>query len=132
MNMASQQSRLDTEEAERKRKQRELKRKSGERQKQRNLMELQLTAQALELEYKQLISERSVDKEQDERQQCESVAYRLVELQSKYAAVRQEMQELRDQMTGLKQKLEKYERFIAVLDGQLMGFQETQTNPQKE
>ncbi|KAI9919466.1 hypothetical protein PsorP6_017607 [Peronosclerospora sorghi] len=122
---SAQQLEVDTKEAERKRKQRDLKRKSRERQNQRTLMELQSTAQALELEYKQLLAQRSVGNEQDERQPSDSV-----ELQSKYAAIRQEMQELRDQMTGLKQKLEEYERFIAVLDGQLMGFQETRTSPQ--
>ncbi|GMF58652.1 unnamed protein product [Phytophthora fragariaefolia] len=51
---------------------------------------------------------------------------RLIELQEKYKAVRQEMHELREQMTGFKQKLEEYERFIAMLDGHLMGFQDSQ------
>ncbi|CAI5725942.1 unnamed protein product [Hyaloperonospora brassicae] len=125
-------------EDERKRKQRELKRKSRERKK-RNILELQTTAQALELEYKQLIAARLRREEQGkQRQQGGSVAIRselnaeeieqsqIAELQKKYSAVRDEMHELREQMTGFKQKLEEYERFIAMLDGHLMGFQDTE------
>lgn len=156
---------MDAAEVERRRKQRDLKRKSRERKKvrrikamgdaarlsdrptygnlcalpgpQMNLLELQTTAQALELEYKQLFAAKLV-REQQNLQHEKSVAVktepnateieqsRLVELQEKYKAVRQEMHELREQMTGFKQKLEEYERFIAMLDGHLMGFQDTQ------
>ncbi|KUF77123.1 hypothetical protein AM587_10004054 [Phytophthora nicotianae] len=130
---------LDAAEVERRRKQRDLKRKSRERKK-RNLLELQTTAQALELEYKQLFAAKLVR----EQQQLDTTAAmksepnatdieqpRLVELQEKYKAVRQEMHELREQMTGFKQKLEEYERFIAMLDGHLMGFQDTQTRQEE-
>ncbi|KAE8973446.1 hypothetical protein PR001_g26303 [Phytophthora rubi] len=127
---------MDAAEVERRRKQRDLKRKSRERKKM-NLLELQTTAQALELEYKQLFAAKLV-REQQNLQHEKSVAVktepnateieqsRLVELQEKYKTVRQEMHELREQMTGFKQKLEEYERFIAMLDGHLMGFQDTQ------
>ncbi|KAH7463630.1 hypothetical protein PRIC1_006665 [Phytophthora ramorum] len=144
--MASQQPKsegspeLDAAEVERRRKQRDLKRKSRERKK-RNLLELQTTAQALELEYKQLFAAKLMREQQGK--QVESVAVksepgsteieqtRLVELQEKYKTVRQEMHELREQMTGFKQKLEEYERFIAMLDGHLMGFQDTQTQEEE-
>uniref|UniRef100_H3GVT9 Uncharacterized protein n=1 Tax=Phytophthora ramorum TaxID=164328 RepID=H3GVT9_PHYRM len=137
--MASQQPKsegspeLDAAEVERRRKQRDLKRKSRERKK--------TTAQALELEYKQLFAAKLMREQQGK--QVESVAVksepgsteieqtRLVELQEKYKTVRQEMHELREQMTGFKQKLEEYERFIAMLDGHLMGFQDTQTQEEE-
>ena len=105
---------------------------------------MQTTAQALELEYKQLIAARLRREEQGkQRQHSGSVAIRselnveeieqsqIAELQKKYSAVRDEMHELREQMTGFKQKLEEYERFIAMLDGHLMGFQDTE-NVKKE
>ncbi|RLN88303.1 hypothetical protein BBJ28_00022048 [Nothophytophthora sp. Chile5] len=142
---------LDPAEVERRRKQRDLKRKSRERKKVRmskwvrNLQELQTTAHALELEYKQLIAARLMrEQEQNELQgqggenseekseltATEIEQTRLVDLQEKYKAVRQVMHELRDQMTGFKLKLEEYERFIAMLDGHLMGFEDTQTDTQ--
>ncbi|RLN90100.1 hypothetical protein BBJ28_00021097 [Nothophytophthora sp. Chile5] len=140
---------LDPAEVERRRKQRDLKRKSRERKKVRVfkcvLGELQTTAHALELEYKQLIAARLMkEKEQNEllgqggennEEKGELTATeieqtRLVDLQEKYKAVRQVMHELRDQMTGFKLKLEEYERFIAMLDGHLMGFEDTQTDTQ--
>ena len=116
---------------------------------QRNIKELQKTAQALELEYKQLFAAKLIREQQDKEQQgkkkqSEDVAVnveseaakieqsRLVELQEKYSSVRQEMHELRDQMTGFKQKLEEYERFIAMLDGHLMGLQDTQTRQEEQ
>ncbi|KAG1690822.1 hypothetical protein DVH05_027424 [Phytophthora capsici] len=126
---------LDAAEVERRRKQRDLKRKSRERKK-RNLLELQTTAQALELEYKQLFAAKLMREQQQldasmamkaEPNSTDVEQSRMIELQEKYQAVRQEMHELREQMTGFKQKLEEYERFIAMLDGHLMGFQDTQT-----
>ncbi|KAF4034277.1 hypothetical protein GN244_ATG13757 [Phytophthora infestans] len=140
--MASQQPRseacsateMDAVEVERRRKQRDLKRKSRERKK-RNLLELQTTAQALELEYKHLFAAKLMRDQQQldvsaamkrEPNAADIEQSRLVELQEKYKAVRQEMHELREQMSGFKQKLEEYERFIAMLDGHLMGFQDTQ------
>ncbi|KAF4322424.1 hypothetical protein BBO99_00000263 [Phytophthora kernoviae] len=101
----------------------------------RNLEELQTTAQALELEYKHLVTAKLMRDQQrnlagdvkTEPSSTEIEQSRLVELQDKYKAVRQEMHELRDQMTGFKLKLEEYERFIAMLDGHLMGFQDTQS-----
>lgn len=130
---------LDAAEVERRRKQRDLKRKSRERKK-RNLLELQTTAQELELEYKQLVAaklmrEQQIDASTDVKTEPSATDIeqaRLVDLQEKYKSVRQEMHELRDQMTGFKQKLEEYERFIAMLDGHLMGFQDTQTNQEQE
>ncbi|CAH0489273.1 unnamed protein product [Peronospora farinosa] len=139
---------LDAAEAERRRKQRDLKRKSRERKK-RNIKELQKTAQVLELEYKQLFAAKLIREQQDKEQQgkqkkredvavnveCEAVEIeqsRLVELQEKYSTVRQEMHELREQMTGFKHKLEEYERFIAMLDGHLMGLQDTQTRQEEQ
>ncbi|POM57685.1 Hypothetical protein PHPALM_37773 [Phytophthora palmivora] len=130
---------LDAAEVERRRKQRDLKRKSRERKK-RNLLELQTTAQALELEYKQLFAAKMMREQQQldasatlksELTTTDIEQSRLVELQEKYKAVRQEMHELREQMTGFKQKLEEYERFIAMLDGHLMGFQDTQTRQEE-
>uniref|UniRef100_A0AAV1TLI8 BZIP domain-containing protein n=1 Tax=Peronospora matthiolae TaxID=2874970 RepID=A0AAV1TLI8_9STRA len=126
---------LGVVEVERKRKQRELKRKSRERKK-RNILELQTTAQALELEYKELIAAKLKREEQGKQQQSEGMTVKsdtnvaeieqsqIAELQKKYSAVRDEMHELREQMTGFKQKLEEYERFIAMLDGHLMDFQD--------
>ncbi|KAG7398541.1 hypothetical protein PHYBOEH_010905 [Phytophthora boehmeriae] len=101
----------------------------------RNLEELQTTAQALELEYKQLVTAKLMRDQQrtlvgdvkTEPGSTDIEHSRLVELQEKYKAVREEMHELREQMTGFKLKLEEYERFIAMLDGHLMGFQDTQT-----
>ncbi|EEY66862.1 uncharacterized protein PITG_17441 [Phytophthora infestans T30-4] len=146
--MASQQPRseacsateMDAVEVERRRKQRDLKRKSRERKKVNtfwslNLLELQTTAQALELEYKHLFAAKLMRDQQQldvsaamkrEPNAADIEQSRLVELQEKYKAVRQEMHELREQMSGFKQKLEEYERFIAMLDGHLMGFQDTQ------
>lgn len=126
---------LDVAEVERRRKQRDLKRKSRERKK-RNLQELQATAQALELEYKQLFAAKLIREQQQldlsAAAQVPSSSIdieqpQLVQLQEKYKAVRQEMHELREQMSGFKEKLEEYERFIAMLDGHLMGFHDTQT-----
>ncbi|OWZ18720.1 hypothetical protein PHMEG_0007149 [Phytophthora megakarya] len=129
-------SELDPAEVERRRKQRDLKRKSRERKK-RNLLELQTTAQELELEYKQLFAaklmkeQKQLEAMKNEPNSTDIEQSRLVELQEKYKAVREEMHELREQMTGFKQKLEEYERFIAMLDGHLMGFQDTQTRQEE-
>ncbi|KAG6961384.1 hypothetical protein JG687_00007722 [Phytophthora cactorum] len=142
--MASQQTKseagssteLDAAEVERRRKQRDLKRKSRERKKN-NLLELQTTAQALELEYKQLFAAKLMREQQQldvsaamkgEPNAADIEQPRLVELQEKYKAVRQEMHELREQMTDFKQKLEEYERFIAMLDGHLMGSEKKARN----
>uniref|UniRef100_M4BYB5 Uncharacterized protein n=1 Tax=Hyaloperonospora arabidopsidis (strain Emoy2) TaxID=559515 RepID=M4BYB5_HYAAE len=126
---------LGVADVERKRKQCELKRKSRERKK--------TTAQALELEYKELIAAKLKREEQGKHQQSGGVTVRsdtdeaeieqsqIADLQKKYSAVRDEMHELREQMTGFKQKLEEYERFIAMLDGHLMGFQDTEKRQEK-
>lgn len=45
---------------------------------------------------------------------------RLTALKDNYMALRDEVQELRDQMAGFKLKIDEYERFIATLDGQLL------------
>jgi septal ring factor EnvC (AmiA/AmiB activator) len=112
----------------------------GVLQSQRNLLELQTTAQALELEYKQLFAAKLMREQQQqhdgvtvksEPNTTEMEQSRLIELQEKYKAVRQEMHELREQMTDFKLKLEEYERFIAMLDGHLMGFEDTQTRQEE-
>lgn len=86
---------------------------------QRDLEELQATAAALEAQYSQLLAAKLQQQQQGERPASPTES-RLTELKDNYMTLRDEVQELRDQMAGFKLKIDEYERFIATLDGQLL------------
>lgn len=86
---------------------------------QRDLEELQATAAALEAQYSQLLAAK-MQKEQQSGEPGSPTESRLASLKDNYLALREEVQDLRDQSADFKLKIDEYERFIATLDGQLL------------